>query len=66
MRYTLNEQKEVVRRVKELFASIDRVERRLAEARAHVEKLTSALLAKAFRGGLVPTEAELAEGDGRE
>ena len=36
---------------------------RLATAR--VEKLTQAVPAKAFRGELVPTEAELARAEGR-
>lgn len=34
-------------------------------AKAHVDKLTQAILAKAFRGELVPTEAELAHQEGR-
>jgi type I restriction enzyme, S subunit len=32
----------------------------------HGERLTQAILAKAFRGELVPTEAELARREGRE
>jgi type I restriction enzyme S subunit len=35
-------------------------------ATARAERLTHAVLAKAFRGELVPTEAELARRDGRE
>jgi len=31
-----------------------------------VEKITQAILAKAFRGELVPTEAELARAEGRD
>jgi plasmid stability protein len=34
-------------------------------AKASAEKLTQAILAKAFRGELVPTEAELARREGR-
>jgi len=34
-------------------------------AKAQVDKLTQSVLAKAFRGALVPTEAELARREGR-
>lgn len=53
------EQREIVRRVVVLFKLADAVERRVAAATARAEKLTQAILAKAFRGELVPTEAEL-------
>lgn len=49
----INEQKEIVRRVEALFALADKLEVRYQQARAQVEKLTPALLAKAFRGELV-------------
>lgn len=49
----LEEQTEIVRRVEALFAYADRLETRYATARAQVERLTPALLAKAFRGELV-------------
>jgi type I restriction enzyme S subunit len=49
----VDEQKEIVRRVKALFALADKLEARYQQARAQVEKLTPALLAKAFRGELV-------------
>jgi type I restriction enzyme S subunit len=52
----LEEQTEIVRRVESLFAYADRLEDRYAFARAQVEKLTPALLAKAFRGDLVPQD----------
>jgi len=61
-----SEQVEILRRVKVLFTVADRMESRLRDARAWVDKLTPAVLAKAFRGELVPTEAELAEREGRE
>ena len=48
----LAEQHEIVRRVETLFAFADRLEARLAAARAQVEGLTPSLLAKAFRGEL--------------
>ena len=50
------EQNEIVRRVESLFAYADRLEARYHTARAQVEKLTPALLAKAFRGELVPQD----------
>src|SRR5262249_2429501 len=50
----LDEQVEIVRRVEALFASANRVEARYAAAREQVERLTPALLAKAFRGELAP------------
>ena len=60
------EQQEIVRRVEALFALGDQIETSYAKARAHVDKLTASLLSKAFRGELVPTEAEFAEREGRE
>lgn len=47
---------EIVRRVKTLFAFADRLEARLATACSAVDRLTPALLAKAFRGELVPQD----------
>ncbi|MDD5388923.1 MAG: restriction endonuclease subunit S [Gallionellaceae bacterium] len=52
----LDEQSEIVRRVESLFSYADRLEARYKTARAQVEKLTPALLAKAFRGELVPQD----------
>ena len=52
----LQEQTEIVRRVESLFAYADRLEARYAAARAQVEKLSPATLAKAFRGELVPQD----------
>ena len=43
-----------VRRVGELFSLADGLERKYGEAVARVKKLTPAVLAKAFRGELVP------------
>jgi len=62
----LPEQHEIVRRVDALFALADRIETRVAAATARVEKITQAVLVKAFRGELVPTEAELARQEGRD
>jgi type I restriction enzyme S subunit len=61
----LAEQHEIVRRVEKLFAFADQIESRLKQAQARVDRLTQSLLAKAFRGELVPTEAELARQQGR-
>lgn len=52
----IEEQQEIVRRVEDLFAYADRLEVRYAVTRAQVERLTPALLAKAFRGELVPQD----------
>jgi len=52
----LPEQQEVVRRVEGLFALADQIEARFTKARAQVDKLTPSLLAKAFRGELVPQD----------
>jgi type I restriction enzyme S subunit len=62
---SLHEQRQVVSRVKALFALADRIETRYRKAQAEVEKLTQSILARAFAGKLVPTEAELAETEGR-
>jgi type I restriction enzyme, S subunit len=52
----LIEQTEIVRRVETLFAFADRLEARLQTAKTATERLTPALLAKAFRGELVPQD----------
>ena len=61
----LSEVHEIARRVESMFKLADAVEKRVAAATARAEKLTHAILAKAFRGGLVPTEAELAHREAR-
>ncbi|WP_153131086.1 restriction endonuclease subunit S [Dechloromonas hortensis] len=53
---SIAEQTEIVRRFELLFAFADRLEARLAAARRQVGQLTPALLAKAFRGELVPQD----------
>jgi type I restriction enzyme, S subunit len=62
---SLAEQREIVRRVEALFKLADSVEERVAAVTLRAEKLMQAILAKAFRGELVPTEAELARREGR-
>jgi type I restriction enzyme S subunit len=52
------EQIEIVRRVETLFAFADRLDARLTQARAAADRLTPALLAKAFRGELVPQDPD--------
>jgi type I restriction enzyme S subunit len=56
----LSEQHEIVRRVRGLVVLAQRIEERLNTGTQRTEKLSQAILAKAFRGELVPTEAELA------
>lgn len=56
----VNEQEEIVRRVEALFKLADAIAKHVAAATARAERLTQAILAKAFRGELVPTEADLA------
>jgi len=61
----LPEQEEIVRRVESLFTLADGIEKSLRAATIRTEKLTQAILAKAFRGELVPTEADLARKEAR-
>ena len=53
---SVDEQREIVRRVESLFALADTVKARYEHACGRLEKLTSSLLAKAFRGELVPQD----------
>ena len=50
----LDEQQEIVRQVDKLFALADKVEEHYQKARARVDALAQSVLAKAFRGELVP------------
>jgi type I restriction enzyme S subunit len=61
----LQEQHEIVLRVEALFKLADAIGKRVQAATKRAEGLTHAILAKAFRGELVPTEAELARREGR-
>lgn len=54
----LEEQLEIVRRVEALFKIGDQVEARYEKAKAYVDRLTQAILAKAFRGELVPQDPD--------
>ncbi len=49
----LLEQTEIIRRVEQLFTLADQLEARYQSAKVQLERLTPALLAKAFRGELV-------------
>jgi len=60
------EQDEIVRRVDALLKFAEAIEQHLLKATAQADKLTQSILSKAFRGELVPTEAELARREGRE
>jgi len=50
------EQTEIVRRVEQLFAFADQLEAKVATAQARIDRLTQSILAKAFRGELVPQD----------
>ena len=63
---SIPEQRRIVEKAKALFALANTLSRRLAVAIARTDKLPQAILAKAFRGELVPTEAELARAEGRD
>jgi type I restriction enzyme S subunit len=52
----LPEQQEIVRRVGALFKKADEIEARYKKAKAFVDRLTQSILAKAFRGELVPQD----------
>ena len=60
------EQQEIVRRVTALFKLADRIEQRLTAATTRTERITQSVLAKAFSGELVETEADLARREGRD
>lgn len=53
---SIREQQEIVRRVESLFAKADEVEKLYFDAKKRVDRLTQSILAKAFRGELVPQD----------
>jgi type I restriction enzyme S subunit len=59
------EQAEIARRVGSLLPVVDVLQERWRKATVAVEGQTQAILAKAFRGELVPTEADLARVESR-
>ena len=54
----VEEQREIVARIKSALARIDRLKAEAARARALIDRLEAAILAKAFRGELVPQGPE--------
>ena len=52
----ITEQSEIVRRVEALFVLADRIETRCTAARTQAQRLSPLVLAKAFRGELVPQD----------
>lgn len=52
----IEEQTEIVRLIEQYFALADTLEKHLADAKARVDNLTQSILAKAFRGELVPQD----------
>lgn len=61
----VEEQRQVVARVKKLLALADRLQARYETAKGYTNDLKRSILLKAFRGELVPTETELARREGR-
>jgi type I restriction enzyme S subunit len=49
-------QREIVDRVEQLFTYADQLEAKVAAAKQRIDALTQSLLAKAFRGELVPQD----------
>lgn len=52
----IEEQTEIVRQVEQLFAFADQLEAKVASAKTRIDHLTQSILAKAFRGELVPQD----------
>lgn len=52
----IEEQREIVHRVEALFTLADQLEARYLKAKGHIDRLTQSILAKAFRGELVPQD----------
>jgi type I restriction enzyme S subunit len=61
-----DEQREIACRVHSMFRLADAIDVRVSAAIVRAESVTQSVLAKAFRGELVPTEAELAHNEGRD
>ncbi|MHC8399537.1 restriction endonuclease subunit S [Pseudomonas sp. MDT1-17] len=53
---SLEEQTEIIRRVEQLFAVADQLEGKVVSAKSRIDHLTQSILAKAFRGELVPQD----------
>ena len=63
---SVREQQEIIDRVEALFALAESIQQRVQAATKQAEALTQSILARAFRGELVPTEADLARAEGRD
>lgn len=61
-----SEQKAIIDRASGLFTVARNIEHRVSAAAAGADKLTRSILAKAFKGELVPAESELARAEGRD
>ena len=53
---SLGEQKEIVRRIQKLFKAVDTIAAEYQQAIKRLDRLDQAILAKAFRGELVPQD----------
>jgi type I restriction enzyme S subunit len=62
----IGEQLEIVQRLESLLTVVGLIEKKCIAASNIANKTGEAVLAKAFRGELVPTEAELAQAEGRD
>jgi len=62
----LSEQRQIVRRVRECLALSETTAKRIVATTAMADNLPRAILARAFSGGLVPTQAEVARAGGRD
>lgn len=62
----LGEQREIVRRTDAMLVTADRLAAQTDRTSAILDRVSKTSLAKAFRGELVPTEAALAEQEGRD
>ncbi|MBD6619695.1 hypothetical protein FNW02_28730 [Komarekiella sp. 'clone 1'] len=55
---SLQEQKEVVQQIRSLFKAIVQIEQQYQEAKKQLERFNQSILAKAFRGELVPQDPD--------
>lgn len=62
----IEEQKRIVAKIDEIFEQVTKVKESLEKSKNLVKQFRKAVLTKAFKGELVPTEAELARRDGRD
>jgi len=53
---SLQEQKEIIKKIQERFKSIDRLEQEYQKAMKFLDRLEQSTLAKAFRGEIVPQD----------